>query len=193
MSAKQRKKENQGKDKERAQEPTIDEIVEEIADAAEACADEIEEAIYIDEFGEQWKEQFLRLTADFDNYRKRMAREKEDWSRYASLSMIEKLIPVVDNLDAAASAVTGAGQGGDSMAEGFLMIHKQMNEILAREGLAEIPAEGEDFDPNVHEAVMTVARTAGQKDNQVVMVYRKGYMFKDKIIRPAMVQVAKDE
>ena len=141
---------------------------------------------------DQLNDQFLRLTADFDNYRKRMLRDKEDWSRYASQSIVGKLIPVVDNLDAAALAVEGAGQEAKGVAEGFLMIHKQLAEILGQEGLKEIPALGEAFDPNVHEAVMTVERGEGQEDNEVVMVLRKGYMFKDKVLRPSMVQVAKD-
>ena len=137
-------------------------------------------------------DQLLRLTADFDNFRKRTQREKEEWSRYAAQSLMGKLIPVVDNLDAAALAVEGAGQEAKSVAEGFLMIHKQLADVLSQEGLTEILAMGAPFDPNVHEAVMTVERADGQEDNEVVMVLRKGYMYKDKVLRPSMVQVAKD-
>ena len=141
----------------------------------------------------QWRDQLLRMTADFDNFRKRMQRDKEEWSRYASQHLLEKLIPVADNLDAAALAVADAGPEARNLAEGFLMIHKQLTDVLSQEGLAEIPALGELFDPNVHEAMMTVERADGQADNEVVMVMRKGYRFKDKVLRPAMVQVAKDK
>lgn len=141
---------------------------------------------------EQLRDQFLRLNADFDNYRKRMQRDREDWSRYASQSFMEKLLPVVDNLDAAVSAMANVSQEVKTVAEGFLMIHKQLVEALNQEGLAEIPALGALFDPNIHEAVMTVRPGENEADGQVVMVIRKGYMFKDKVLRPAMVQVAKE-
>lgn len=142
---------------------------------------------------EQLKDQLLRLNADFDNFRKRTSRDKQDWSRYASQTIVEKLLPVLDGLDAAALAVNSSGQEAKSVAEGFLMIQKQLLDILGQEGLAEIPALDQEFDPNVHEAVMTIACTGDQKDNQIVMVLRKGYMYKDKVLRPSMVQVAKKE
>lgn len=142
---------------------------------------------------EQLKDQLLRLNADFDNFRKRTSRDKQDWSRYASQTIVEKLLPVVDGLDAAAMAVNSSGREAKSVAEGFLMIQKQLLDILGQEGLAEIPALDQEFDPNVHDAVMTVACTEDQKDNQIVMVLRKGYMYKDKVLRPSMVQVAKKE
>ncbi|MCL2122186.1 MAG: nucleotide exchange factor GrpE [Clostridiales bacterium] len=134
---------------------------------------------------------YLRLNADFDNFRKRTQKEKEDWSRYASQRIVEKLLPVIDNLDAAAIAVANAGEESRNVADGYLMIHKQLTDILSHEGLTEIPALDKSFDPNVHEAVMTVSLAEGQAENQVVVVLRKGYMFKDKVLRPAMVQVAK--
>ena len=137
-------------------------------------------------------DQYLRLSADFDNYRKRMLREKEDWSRYASQSIMEKLLPVVDNFDVATQAVQNAGPEVTKVAQGFLMIYRQLTDILTQEGLTEIYALGEMFDPTLHEAVMTASLEKGQKDNQVIRVLRKGYRFKDNLLRPAMVQVAKD-
>jgi len=92
----------------------------------------------------------------------------------------------------AAAAMADAGQDAASVAEGLQMIHRQLVDVLGQEGLTEIPALGEAFDPNVHEAVMAVSPGEGQRDNEVVMVMRKGYMFKDKVLRPSMVQVAKD-
>lgn len=143
---------------------------------------------------EQLQDRFLRLNADFDNFRKRTQRDRQDWSRYASQHIIEKLLPVIDNMEAATAvtALTNAGQEAKSITDGFLMIQKQLTDALAQEGLIEIQALGEAFDPNIHDAVMAVAPKEGQKDNQVVSVLRKGYMFKDKVLRPAMVQVAKE-
>lgn len=161
-------------------------VAEEILEDSEAGAKSSQEM-------EQLKDQLLRLNADFDNFRKRTSRDKQDWSLYASQTIVEKLLPVIDGLDAATLAVNSSGQEAKSVAEGFLMIQKQLLDILGQEGLAEIPALDQDFDPNVHEAVMTVACTGEQKDNQIVMVLRKGYMYKDKVLRPSMVQVAKKE
>ena len=144
------------------------------------------------EDADQLNDRLLRLSADFDNFRKRTQRDKEEWSRYASQSIVEKLLPVVDSFDAAEIVTASVSQEAKHVADGFLMIQKQLADILTREGLSEIPALGEAFDPNVHEAVMMVSPEDGQADNQVVMVMRKGYMFKDKVLRPAMVQVAKD-
>ena len=145
-----------------------------------------------DEAG-QLRDQLLRLSADFDNFRKRAQKEKQDWSLYASQNIMEKLLPVADSFDAAVNAVANAGQEAKNMAEGFLLIHRQFTEILNQAGLKEINALGEIFDHNIHDAVMTVNRAKDQEENQIVLVLRKGYMFHDKVLRPAMVQVAKDE
>ena len=141
---------------------------------------------------ERLRSQYLRLNADFDNFRKRTQRDKQEWSRYASQDIVEKLLRVMDNFEAATGAVTSGTADAANVTEGFLMIYKQLIDILSQEGLTEIPALGEPFDPNKHEAVMTVSPGAGQKDNEIVMVMRKGYMLKDKVLRPSMVQVAKD-
>ena len=160
----------------------VDDAADEGGDATDASQDDVE----------QLKDRLLRMNADFDNFRKRTQREKLEWGAYASQSMIEKLLPVADNMDAAMAAVVGAGEEARNVADGFVMIYKQLMDVLTNEGLTEIPALGEAFDPNVHEAIMMTAREEGQADNEVVMVVRKGYMYKDKVLRPAMVQVAKD-
>ena len=139
------------------------------------------------------KDRLLRLSADFDNFRKRTQKEQQDWRQYASQSMMEKLLPVMDNMDAAEAAVLNASPEAKNVAEGFQMIHKQLMDILLQEGLSEILALGMPFDPNIHEAVMMVSPAEGQRENEVVAVLRRGYMFKDKVLRPVMVQVAKNE
>ncbi len=140
----------------------------------------------------QTKDQLMRLSADFDNFRKRTLRDREDWSRYAGESLIRKLLPVLDDMDHAAAAVENSGEEGKRVGDGFLMIQKRLLDILNQEGLKEIEALGQEFDPVYHEAVMQAPPQEGEKDNQVLMVLRKGYMFKDKVLRASMVKVAKD-
>ena len=185
--------ENPGK-AESAERPGAEEAFEEEAITGEILEDidAPDEDAGDKEGADQLNDRLLRLSADFDNFRKRTQRDKEEWSRYASQSIVERLLPVVDSFDAAEAVTANAGQEAKTVAEGFLMIRKQLMDTLMREGLTEIQALGESFDPNVHEAVMTVGCEEDQADNQVVMVMRKGYMFKDKVLRPAMVQVARD-
>jgi molecular chaperone GrpE len=138
------------------------------------------------------QDQLVRLSADFDNFRKRTQREKEDWSRYAVQDLLEKLLSVLDGLDQASAAVAQASQEARGLIDGFVMIQRQLLEVLQQEGLKEIPALNEDFDPNVHEAVMQAPPEEGEQDNQVVMVLRKGYMYRDRVLRVSMVKVAKE-
>lgn len=140
----------------------------------------------------QTKDQLTRLSADFDNFRKRTIRDREDWSRYASQNLVLKLLSVLDAMDHAAAAVENAGEEGKRVGEGFLMIQKQLRDILGQEGLKEIEALGGQFDPVYHEAVMQAPPEEGQQDNEIVMVLRKGYTFKDKVLRATMVKVAKE-
>jgi molecular chaperone GrpE len=201
LNAKKNAKNQKEKTVKGAEEAQVDQVGQEINQENPSCRPQEETERAVEEMAaakaqqeiDQLKDQLLRLNADFDNFRKRTLRDKQDWSRYASQSIAEKLLPVIDGLEAAGAAVRGAGQETKSVAEGFLMIQKQLMDILNQEGLEEIPALDQNFDPNIHEAVMTVACTGDQEDNQIVMVLRKGYRYKDKVLRPAMVQVAKKE
>lgn len=141
----------------------------------------------------QTKDRLLRLSADFDNFRRRTQKDKEDWSHYAVQNMIEKFLPVLDGLDHAVAAVETAGPETRKVLDGFMMIHKQFADILQQEGLKEIQALNQPFDPNFHEAVIHAAPEEGQEDNHVVMVLRKGYTFRDRLLRPSMVKVTKAE
>lgn len=140
---------------------------------------------------EEARERVLRLHADFDNFRKRMQKEKEEWYQYAAVGVIEKLLPVADNLERALDSLKNQGEEIQSLFSGVRMTHVQFLETLGKEGLAPIPTVGELFDPNIHEAIMQVPLQEGQEENQVVEELRKGYRFKEKIIRPALVKVAK--
>ncbi|HCP15768.1 MAG TPA: nucleotide exchange factor GrpE [Peptococcaceae bacterium] len=141
----------------------------------------------------QTKDQLLRLSADFDNFRKRTQKDKEDWSHYAVQNLLEKFLPILDGLDNAIAAVGSAGPETQKVLDGFLMIHKQFSDILQQEGLKEIQALNQPFDPNFHEAVIHAAPEEGQADNQVVMVLRKGYTYRERLIRPSMVKVTKEQ
>lgn len=141
----------------------------------------------------QAKDQLLRLSADFDNFRKRTQKDKEDWSHYAVQNLLEKFLPILDGLDNAIAAVGSAGPETQKVLDGFLMIHKQFSDILQQEGLKEIQALNQPFDPNFHEAVIHAEPQEGQGDNQVVMVLRKGYTYRDRLIRPSMVKVTKEQ
>ncbi|WP_333871301.1 nucleotide exchange factor GrpE [Desulforamulus putei] len=129
----------------------------------------------------------LRLQADYENLRRRTRQEREDLLKFGAEHLIKNLLPVLDNFE---RALASAGDGGEKFISGVEMIHRQLNDILSAEGLAPIPAKGEPFDPNLHEAVMQVEDT-GEPENTVVEELRRGYYLKGKVIRPSMVKVAK--
>jgi molecular chaperone GrpE len=139
---------------------------------------------------ENW-EKFVRATADLDNYKKRALRERQDATKYANESLIEKLLPIVDNFEAALTAANSP-QGGniDSLRTGINMIYTQLRSFLSDAGVEEIDAAGKPFDPNLHEAV-SQQPSADAPEGQVLQQMRKGYRFRDRLIRPAMVVVAK--
>lgn len=130
-----------------------------------------------------------RLQAEFDNYRKRTQKEKEDFAKYAAERVVEALLPVLDNFERALEAAK-ATQDMKSFGQGVEMICKQMQNILAKEGLAAIEAIGQPFDPNIHEAVIQVD-AAEYPGNTVVEELQKGYYLKEKVIRPSMVKVSR--
>lgn len=139
---------------------------------------------------ENW-ERLLRITADFDNFKKRAAREKQDAIRYANEGLLEKLVPVLDNFDAALSAAQNTSTGAaQSLQTGVSMIFQQFKRALTEGGLEEVDAAGQKFDPNLHEAV-SQQETADVPEGQVVQQLRKGYKLRDRLLRPATVVVAK--
>lgn len=137
-------------------------------------------------------DRLLRVTADFDNYKKRVARERQDAAKYAFLPLLEKLIPVLDHFEIALN--TSAGNAGAAapaaFQEGMAMIYQQLRSALTESGLEEINALGQPFDPNFHEAV-SQQPTADVPEGQVTMQLRKGYRYRDRLVRPASVVVAK--
>lgn len=140
---------------------------------------------------ETW-DRLLRTTADFDNFKKRAAREKIESAQYASFSMLQKLLPVLDNFEMALAAAQSVKEGDKlaSLQSGVMMIQQQLKGALAETGLEEIDATGKPFDPNIHEAVSQQESNA-VPEGSVLQQLRKGYRLKERLLRPATVVVAK--
>ncbi len=138
---------------------------------------------------EGYLDDLRRLQAEFDNYRKRMLREQTNRIASASQALVAKLLPVLDNFELAVSAAEQS-RDFDRMVKGVEMVFGQLKEVLDNEGLVSIEAEGKPFDPERHEAVVAVEQD-GAEAGSVVDVIRKGYEFNGRVLRPAMVKVAK--
>jgi len=142
-----------------------------------------------DKADENW-DKFVRLTADFDNYKKRAARERSEAVKYANESLLEKLLPIADNFEAALTAANNSSGNVDSLKVGVNMINSQLKNFLSENGVEEIDAAGKPFDPNLHEAV-SQQESSQVPEGNVLQQMRKGYKFRDRLLRPAMVVVAK--
>jgi molecular chaperone GrpE len=140
---------------------------------------------------EEYYDRLLRLQADFDNYRKRTAREREEAYDYIAAEIVLDFLGVLDNMERAAeSAAAGCGEGaGASLKEGIDMVVKQFRDILAKYHVEEIPTEGVKFDPNFHHAVMKV-EDSGKEEGTILEVFQKGYKIKSRVLRPSFVKVA---
>lgn len=139
---------------------------------------------------ENW-DRLLRTTADFENFRKRAAREKQEAIKYANETLLQKLVPVLDNLDMALAAAQAAGpDASQSLQTGVGMISQQLKGVLAEAGLEELNAVGKPFDPNFHEA-LSQQETPEVPEGHVLSQLRKGYKLRDRLLRPASVVVAK--
>ena len=172
--------------------PTTDEVVEEVEleeEEAESTEETPEEEVPLTPEAEalKWKEAAIRTAADLDNYRKRMARERSEDLRFARAGLIEELLPVFDNFS---MGLQMAEQEQDSMIyKGMEMVKGQLDDFLAAQGLVEVPAEGV-FDPNLHEAVAEEEKD-GAEPGEILFVKRKGYRIHDRLLRAAVVVVAK--
>jgi molecular chaperone GrpE len=138
---------------------------------------------------DRFRDLALRSQADFDNFKKRAAREKEDAVKYANSSLLERLIAIVDNFELGLSAAKGEGGASSPIYSGMSLVLKQLNDFLAANGLQPIEAEGEQFDPNLHEAI---AHEPSDEvpEGHVVRQMRRGYKLKDRLLRPSTVVVS---
>jgi molecular chaperone GrpE len=137
---------------------------------------------------DRFRDLALRSQADFDNYKKRAAREKEEAIKYANSSLLERLIAIVDNFELGLSAARAEGEKSPIYA-GMSMVLKQLTDFLADNGLQPVDAEGQKFDPNLHEAIAHEP-SADVAEGIVIRQTRRGYRLKDRLLRPSSVVVS---
>lgn len=146
----------------------------------------------IKESSKHYKDQLIRMQADFENYKKREEKKKQEFVEYAKEGLICKLLSVIDNLERASTYAENQEEHTETIKEGIRRILKEFLEILGKEGLKPIKAVGEKFDPYCHEAIM---QTESDKypDDTVVEELSKGYYLKSKVVRPSVVKVCKNQ
>ena len=162
-------------------------------DAADAAAETAPgggpgDASRLAEERDQLRDRLLRTTAEFDNYRKRVERDRREMADRAAESLLLDLLPIVDDLERALAA-EATSEGADPYRRGVEIILKQMLDLLARRGVKPLDALGADFDPHMHQAVASEPAD-GHRDGEVMEVLRKGYLLNERLLRPAMVKVA---
>ncbi len=153
-------------------------------ETAEARADRLQEET------ERMRDQTLRDRADMDNTRKRLQREKEDAVRYANGSLLEKLLPILDNFELGLMEARRTSGEGSAVLVGMGMVQKQLEGFLTESGMTVIDATGQKFDPNLHEA-LGEEPSADVPEGNVIRQQRKGYKLRDRLLRPASVFVSK--
>ena len=136
-------------------------------------------------------QQYIRLAADFDNYRKRQEQERENLIKYGMENALKGMLEVLDNFERGNKALEKV-EDCEKVKESFHLVHKQVCETLTKLGLEEIKAIGEEFDPNFHEAVMQTP-TSEHPENVIINELQKGYKLGDKVLRPTLVNVAAAE
>ena len=174
-------------------EETTDELLEQPAEEqdaqASASADTAaEDMAKLTAELEDLNQKFLRVAADFENYKRRTNLEREDLLQYSNAKLVGELLPVIDNFELGLKNASDSPEVQNFL-KGVEMIYAQLMAILEKEGLQKIAALGEAFDPNKHEAIMQVPDDSVD-DDTVVEELRAGYQFKEKILRPAMVKVS---
>ena len=158
------------------------------SEARDASASEADPLADLRRERDEILERLLRTAAEFDNYRKRIDRERRDQADAAVASAIEELLPIADNLERALDAPAGSDE--DVYRSGVELILKQMTDLLRKRGVTSIHTVGADFDPRFHEAVIQEV-SAEHREGEVMEELSRGYMLGERLLRPAMVKVAK--
>jgi molecular chaperone GrpE len=154
------------------------------ADPTPALADEIVE---LRKERDTLHDRMLRQAAEFDNYRKRIDRERKDTAQYAAIELVQELLPIIDDFERALQADVA---GAESYRQGLEIIHRALMEMLRKRGVTPIEAVGTNFDPQVHQAV-AYEEHPDRRDGEVIEEFRRGFRMGDRLVRPAMVKVAK--
>ena len=159
------------------------------ADEAQTKNAELEERLAeVERERDEYLNDLKRVAADFENYRKRVARDQEGLVARAHERLVKELLPVLDDLERALEAAAQHEEA--KLEEGVRLVHRELVEALAREGLVEVETDGQ-FDPHVHEAL--VSQPSEQEDGSVIEVLQKGYRLGDRVLRPARVVVSQGE
>lgn len=162
---------------------------EPLTDAPDAgAATETSELAELQRERDDYKDRWLRKGAEFDNYRKRIDRERREATERAAEAVLGDLLPVLDDLERALAAETGEASA-ESYRRGVELIHKQILDLITRRGAKPIETVGQQFDPNLHQAVASES-VPGVPDGEIVEELRRGYLLGDRLLRPAMVKVA---
>ena len=157
--------------------------------AAEPTADASADQAQAQRQRDEYYDLLLRKQAEFDNYRKRVERDRQMVSEAAAASMVEELLPLMDDLERALKT-EAAGEAAEAYRKGVELIHRQLGEILRKRGVHPVEALGADFDPYYHQAV-SHEPAEGRREGEVIEEFRRGYMLGDRLLRPSMVKVAK--
>src|SRR5438132_11838028 len=153
---------------------------------AAAAAPESPELVELQRERDDFKDRWLRTTAEFDNYRKRIDRERREQADQAIVDVLQDNLPVVDDFDRALTV--DAGEGSAAYRKGVELIHGKLHDLLKRYGVTPIDTLGAAFDPNLHQAVIQEV-SPEHREGEVIGELQKGYMIKDRLLRPAMVKV----
>ena len=155
------------------------------AELAKHCEDLEERAAQLEKERDEYLADLQRVAADFENYRKRVAREQENLTARALERLVKELLPVLDDMERALRAAEEHEEA--TLEEGVRLVHRELEEALAKEGLTEIEANG-TFDPHVHEALLSQPSAA--EDGAIIEVLQKGYRLGDRVLRPARVVIS---
>src|SRR5579864_349634 len=136
---------------------------------------------------DDWRDRFARAQAEFENARKRALREQQDFRDFATIDTIKSLLPVIDSFERALQAKSDSSD----FRSGVELIYKQLQDVLTKWGVQPVAAKGQPFDPRFHEAIEMV-ETTDAPDHEVLEEWQRGYKYKDRLLRPAMVKVAKN-
>ena len=137
------------------------------------------------------REQLLRAKADFENTKKRLEREKSEAIKYANEKLLEEILPIVDNLDRAMSSLS-EGHDPEKVQEGLKIAQEELHQVLEQHGVEVVKAVGQEFDPNIHEAV-AVVQSEDQKEGTIVDEVQRGYRLNGRLVRPSRVRIVQNQ
>lgn len=168
----------------------VDSNLEAVQEELEDQSNETSEVEVIKSQMEECNNKFTRLSADFQNYKRRMEKEKNDIYKFGSEKIVVDILPIIDNFERAIESAKSNDEESDGLLSGIEMIFKQFTDVMKKHGVEEIDALEKEFDPNLHHAVMQEECDEVESDI-VIDVLQKGYILNSKVIRPSMVKVSK--